>query len=230
MRASAAVDHRREPTERPWPGRGTGVSLSARASAGRPSTRSPMMLPWIWSEPPAMRSDGECRNLVVHTPPRGRSVGVGEHAGGALHVDGRGGHLLHEAGVGQLHHRRLGARAGALGQRGLRPQPQVAQQLAAQVGVDHRLAHQRVVGHARAAGPARSARAGRRRRSRRRWRCARWRGWSGRPATPPPPRRPRWPAGMRTSSRNTSLKWASPVIWRSGRMSMPGRAPCRRRK
>ena len=29
-------------------------------------------------------------------------------------------------------------------------------------------------------------------------------------------------AGIRTSSRNTSLKWASPVIWRSGRMSMPG--------
>ena len=31
-------------------------------------------------------------------------------------------------------------------------------------------------------------------------------------------------AGMRTSSRNTSLKWASPVICRSGRMSMPGLA------
>ena len=28
--------------------------------------------------------------------------------------------------------------------------------------------------------------------------------------------------GTRTSSRNTSAKWASPVIWRSGRGSMPG--------
>ena len=29
-------------------------------------------------------------------------------------------------------------------------------------------------------------------------------------------------AGMRASSKNTSLKWASPVIWRSGRIVMPG--------
>ena len=29
-------------------------------------------------------------------------------------------------------------------------------------------------------------------------------------------------AGMRTSSKKTSLKWAMPVIWRSGRISMPG--------
>jgi hypothetical protein len=28
--------------------------------------------------------------------------------------------------------------------------------------------------------------------------------------------------GMRTSSRNTSLKCALPVIWRRGRTSMPG--------
>jgi NAD(P)-dependent dehydrogenase (short-subunit alcohol dehydrogenase family) len=32
-----------------------GTSLSTRGSAGRPSTRSPMMLRWISSEPPAMR-------------------------------------------------------------------------------------------------------------------------------------------------------------------------------
>ncbi len=31
----------------------------------------------------------------------------------------------------------------------------------------------------------------------------------------------RWSAGTNTSSRNTSLNSASPVIWRSGRMSMP---------
>ena len=29
-------------------------------------------------------------------------------------------------------------------------------------------------------------------------------------------------AGTRTSSRKTSLKWDSPVIWRSGRTVMPG--------
>ena len=126
------------------------MSRSARASAGRPSTRSPMMLPCTWSEPPAMRSDGECRNFVVHTPPAGAASGSASIAGGALDVHGRRGHLLHEAGVGQLHHRRLRPGPRALGQRGLRPQPEVAQQLAAQVRLDHRLADQRVVRRGRA--------------------------------------------------------------------------------
>src|SRR5690606_34962412 len=31
-----------------------GTALSTRGSPGRPSTRSPMMLRWIWSDPPAM--------------------------------------------------------------------------------------------------------------------------------------------------------------------------------
>ena len=132
------------------------------------------------------------------------------------------GHLLHEAGVGELHHRGLRARARALGQRGLRPEPQVAQQLAAEVRVDHRLAHERIAGHAelrasaiepgRVRAPGAAGDGG----------ALAGQGGLGHP----PPladlaehvARP----GCARSSRNTSLKWASPVIWRSGRISMPG--------
>ena len=49
---------------------------------------------------------------------------------------------------------------------------------------------------------------------------------------PPPPWTgpTTWLEGMRTSVRNTSLKWATPSIWRSGRMSMPGLVMSTRKK
>ena len=57
---------------------------------------------------------------------------------------------------------------------------------------------------------------------------ARWRA----SCEPPPNRRSRSPttqsSGTNTSSRKTSLNISSPVSSRSGRMSMPGRASCRR--
>ena len=44
--------------------------------------------------------------------------------------------------------------------------------------------------------------------------------WATRQPSPGAPSR--FSPGMRTPSRNTSEKWASPVICRSGRTSMPG--------
>ena len=80
-----------------------------------------------------------------------------------------------------------------------------------------------------ASGPPRSASASssstpRPARSRRPSRPARWPAWCG----PAASRRPSSPttqsSGTNTSSRNTSLNSASPVISRSGRTSMPGAA------
>ena len=42
-----------------------GVSRGGPGSLGSPSTRSPMMLRWISSEPPAIRTDGAARNPVT---------------------------------------------------------------------------------------------------------------------------------------------------------------------
>ena len=57
---------------------------------------------------------------------------------------------------------------------------------------------------------------------RRRWRRVRCSGSWSRPASPGRPRPSRLASGTRTSVRNTSLNSASPVIWRSGRISTPG--------
>ena len=66
-----------------------------------------------------MRSDGEWRNFVA-TRPAAVVAGSPSIAGGALHVHGGGGHLLHEARVGELHHRRLRPGPSPLRQGGLR--------------------------------------------------------------------------------------------------------------
>ena len=52
-------------------------------------------------------------------------------------------------------------------------------------------------------------------------RHARWPGWCGPASSRRPVRRPGSSSGTKTSSKNTSLNSASPVISRSGRMSRP---------
>ena len=54
------------------------------------------------------------------------------------------------------------------------------------------------------------------------------RAWRSKASMVRATRQPSWTSprtldtGTRTPSRNTSLKWASPVIWRNGRTVMPG--------
>ena len=176
-------------------------------SFGRPSRRSPMMFFCTWVVPPAIRPPGAPSSRAA-APPSSIECGAGqvglEH-GGVEH---------------QLGDAELGQRSGHRGHRAL-PLSHGLQRPAPRDELDEPVSRDGIVGALRA----------------RPWRRA------GEPRAMPA--EPMWPrslvsvaiatphppcsgpsrasAGSRTSSRNTSSNSLPPVIWRSGRTSMPGR-------
>ena len=205
-----------------------GPDLSARGSGGRPSTRSPRMLRSTWSVPPAIAMPGQvapgcaarCRRRR-RSPRRPRRRRAAARPASATS--------------------RAAAGAGELAGAGLRPgQPALAEHGEAAGSrcsgwpsssttarpTAWRASTCRSLGRASAAGRGRARR-------------------GSRPATPMSPPAPpiatrsfisvvsatRQPSpgspsrslsGMRTSSKNTSLKPDPPPIWRSGRTVTPG--------
>ena len=191
--------------------------MSTRGSGGRPSTRSPTMLRWISSVPPRIEIDGAVRNSVCHSPALGDAVGAEERQRGV------GGRL-----------ERPRCRAASRPTPRARARPRARCRARARVvsrddlGVDvhaassasrtRRVARRTCAGEVEQAAP--TARPARCSTGADRAPLVRERGARDAPAVADAARCGRRRAPT-TSSRNTSLKCASPFICRSGRTSTP---------
>jgi CubicO group peptidase (beta-lactamase class C family) len=199
--------------------RSKGSVRSTRGSSASPSTRSPTMLRWISSVPPRMEIDGAVRNKVCHSP-CGSSVASGPRmriasAAYALNRAAPRTFMPEPSGPGRP------ARAVSRARRAVYAITRVSMSSCASAS---RMVGSAVRPRARASSTSRPT--------------------SSNPLVPPAVEAPRSydrhvsatrhpsptspmrsASGTRASSRNTSVKCASPFICRRGRTSTPG--PCR---